>query len=156
MNINFVWVGATGNRDIRALCDEYTRRIGFFAKVNTQNIKEEKSKSKYSANHIKERESNKLVEVLDKKHFNIALHPEGKLLSSEKFACLMNSKIESSWRNISFFIGGELGLSEEFMKKCDLVLSLSKMTYTHELARIVLCEQVYRAFTIMNGTNYHK
>jgi len=85
------------------------------------------------------------------KGFNIALHPEAKELDSFEFA-----KIFENNANINFFIGGAYGFSKNFLQKCDRVISLSKLTLSHKIAKVVLYEQIYRAFTIINSHPYHK
>ena len=85
------------------------------------------------------------------KGFNIALHPESKELDSFEFA-----KIFENNANINFFIGGAYGFNKSFLQKCDRVISLSKLTLSHKIAKVVLYEQIYRAFTIINSHPYHK
>ena len=83
--------------------------------------------------------------------FNIALHPDAKELDSFEFA-----KIFENNANINFFIGGAYGFNKNFLQKCDRVISLSKLTLSHKIAKVVLYEQIYRAFTIINSHPYHK
>ena len=85
------------------------------------------------------------------KGYNIALHPDGKLLDSFEF-----STIFENHSNINFFIGGAYGFEKEFLNKCDRVISLSPLTFSHKVAKIALYEQIYRAFTIINNHPYHK
>ncbi len=83
--------------------------------------------------------------------YNIALHPKGKEVDSLAFSRLLEDKAE-----VSFFIGGAYGLEEKFVKKCDFSLSLSRLTMSHKIAKLVLFEQIYRAFTIIHNHPYHK
>jgi len=83
--------------------------------------------------------------------FNIALDVNGKKVDSFKFAKILENK-----QKINFFIGGAYGLEKEFLKKCDLVVSLSELTFSHKLVKVVLCEQVFRGFSIINNHPYHK
>ncbi len=85
------------------------------------------------------------------KGYNIALHPDGKLLDSFEF-----SKIFENNTNINFFIGGAYGFEKEFLNKCDKVISLSPLTFSHKIAKVILYEQIYRAYTIRNNHPYHK
>lgn len=85
------------------------------------------------------------------KGYNIALHPDAKELDSFEFA-----KIFENNSNINFFIGGAYGFEESFLKKCNKTISLSKLTFSHKIAKVVLYEQIYRAFSIINGHPYHK
>lgn len=83
--------------------------------------------------------------------YNIALSPSAKELDSMAFAELLQNKAQ-----INFFIGGAFGLESEFVKRCDFAISLSRLTFSHQIARLVLCEQIYRAFSILNAHPYHK
>ena len=83
--------------------------------------------------------------------FNIALDVKGKQVDSFKFAQILQDK-----QKINFFIGGAYGFEEKFLKKCDLILSLSDLTFSHKIAKIVLCEQIFRGFSIINNHPYHK
>ena len=85
------------------------------------------------------------------KGFNIALHPDGKLLDSFEFASIFENNT-----NVNFFIGGAYGFEKEFLNKCDRVISLSSLTFSHKIAKVALYEQIYRAFTIINKHPYHK
>ena len=85
------------------------------------------------------------------KGFNIALHPDGKLIDSFKFSSIFENNA-----NINFFIGGAYGFEKDFLNKCDFRLSLTPLTLSHKIAKVVLFEQIYRAFTIINSHPYHK
>ncbi len=85
------------------------------------------------------------------KGYNIALHPDAKALDSFEFA-----KIFENNANINFFIGGAYGFEKEFLNKCDRVISLSSLTFSHKIAKVILYEQIYRAYTIINSHPYHK
>lgn len=86
-----------------------------------------------------------------KRSYSIALHPEGKLIDSFEFSKLLSDKM-----SVEFFIGGAYGFEEKFLDDCDQVVSLGKLTMSHKIAKVVLLEQIYRAFTILNNHPYHK
>ncbi len=156
MNIELIWVGTTKEKRIKTLCEDYIKRIGFNFPVKSIAVKEDTSRTKYTGEHIIDRECKKLSGVLNGNYYNIALHPEGTMFSSENFADFIENKMISGCKGISFIVGGDLGLSKDFLKNCDFVLSLSAMTFTHEMTRMILCEQIYRALTIIHGSSYHK
>jgi len=105
---------------------------------------------------IRAYESELLDNRISKSSFRVALDSRGKQLSSEKFAEFLTDLEQRSVQVTSFVIGGPLGLAEEQTKRADTVLSLSEMTYTHDMVRLILLEQLYRAYTIKAGTKYHK
>ena len=134
------------------LYQEHLKMISRFAKVDdvelfpkeiikAHTISPEASKSAYS----------KLLEPMIGKNYSIALHPDGKKLDSLAFSKLISDKIA-----VQFFIGGAYGFEESFVSKCDSVISLSEMTMSHKIAKAVLLEQIYRAFSLLSNHPYHK
>ena len=115
-----------------------------------------KNSSARSDSEIKAQESSQLDRRATEGSYRIALDSRGQQLSSEKFAALITELENRAVKNVSFIIGGPLGLAEEQLHKADLVLSLSTMTFTHDMTRLILLEQIYRAYTIKAGTSYHK
>ena len=105
---------------------------------------------------IIEVEGKDVPKYLSPKFFNIALDRNGKQFNSEDFAKFIEEKMVYFKKDIAFFIGGADGFSGDFVKSCDFSLSFSKMTFPHEIARLLLLEQIYRAFTIIKGERYHK
>jgi 23S rRNA (pseudouridine1915-N3)-methyltransferase len=103
-----------------------------------------------------ETEGRELLEQVEPRSMVVALDRTGRQVDSEMFASLFRQWQDQNRRTASFIIGGALGLSAEVLAASDLVLSLSAMTFTHEMARLILLEQVYRSFTILAGTKYHK
>jgi len=93
---------------------------------------------------------------LDKNTFNILLDEKGKRVSSMEFAAFIEKMMTFSGKDITFFVGSAKGFSEDFKRRADFLLSLSKMTLPHEMVRMILVEQIYRAFTIIKGEKYHK
>lgn len=142
MLIKIFTVGSIKDKAIATKTAEYIKRISAFAKIDIVEIKDSD----------KEKESIKIIESLTKeKGHIIILSEDGKTVTSQNFSEML-SKID---RKIVFVIGGPYGLNEEVKHKADFVLSLSPMTFTHELARMLLTEQIYRAIAIMRGIKYH-
>ena len=110
----------------------------------------------YTSLEIIEVEQENTPKYLSEKFFNIALDRNGKQFNSEDFAKFIEDKMVYFKKDISFFIGGADGFSGDFVKSCDFSLSFSKMTFPHEIARLLLLEQIYRAFTIIKRERYHK
>lgn len=105
---------------------------------------------------IQEREGGELVKRLESFEYVVALDERGKRLSSKDFAALLNKQMVAGTRSIAFVIGGAYGLSENVRQKASYVLSLSDLTLPHQLTRLVLVEQIYRAYTLLKGIAYHK
>ncbi|RMD87479.1 MAG: 23S rRNA (pseudouridine(1915)-N(3))-methyltransferase RlmH, partial [Calditrichaeota bacterium] len=103
-----------------------------------------------------QREQKAILEKIDSGEYLIILDKRGKQISSEALAQFLQKKMTQGVRSLTFVIGGSLGFSEDFLKNAHLVLSLSKMTFPHEMAKVILLEQLYRAFSILKGEKYHK
>ena len=110
----------------------------------------------YTSLEIIEVEQENMPRYLSGKFFNIALDRNGKQFNSEDFAKFIEGKMVHFNKDLAFFIGGADGFSGDVVKSCDFLLSFSKMTFPHEIARLLLLEQIYRAFTIIKGEKYHK
>ncbi len=146
MKFKFVWVGKTKDKNWRALQEEYLQRLSYFVKFEIIELKDD----------TKENEGKRILEKVNQSSFVCLLDVKGRSISSHELA----GKIEN-WQNrglkeIAFVIGGAEGLAFEVVEKADFSLSLSFMTFTHEMARVVMAEQIYRAFTIIKGFPYQK
>ena len=150
--IKIITVGAIKEKYLRDAIDEYTKRLRKFTNLEIIELKDE-NLNEIEKNKIKEAE--RIKKHIDKKDYIITLEIEGKQLSSEEFSKkIENTLIESS--NITFIIGGSYGLADEIKSLSNFKLSVSKMTFPHQLFRVILLEQIYRAYKIMNNENYHK
>lgn len=150
--IKIITVGAIKEKYLRDAIDEYTKRLRKFTNLEIIELKDE-NLNEIEKNKIKEAE--RIKKHIDKKDYIITLEIEGKQLSSEEFSKkIENTLIESS--NITFIIGGSYGLADEIKSLSNFKLSFSKMTFPHQLFRVILLEQIYRAYKIMNNENYHK
>ncbi|MBQ3053908.1 MAG: 23S rRNA (pseudouridine(1915)-N(3))-methyltransferase RlmH [Clostridia bacterium] len=152
MNITVICVGNLKEKFYKDACNEYIKRLGRFGKITIKELSESKGGNKQDI----EKEGKEIIKVMPKGSFIIPLCIEGKLLSSpalaDKFSELANGGISE----ITFIIGGSDGLSAEVKDMGNFKLSFSPMTFPHQLMRVILLEQVYRAFTIIEGTAYHK
>jgi 23S rRNA (pseudouridine1915-N3)-methyltransferase len=135
---------------------DYLQRLKKYAEVLIVNLKEEPISKNRNYDEIMELEGEKLLAKLDKDYFTIALHALGEEKTSEQLANLIKEIRDFKGAKICFIIGGPLGLSQRVLAKADLVLSFSRFTFTHQLIRLLLLEQIYRGFEIINNTGYHK
>lgn len=158
LKINIVCVGKLKEKYLKDGINEYLKRISAYAKVAITEINEDKIPANPSKAQIEkslQREGKEIIKVLANS-YPIALCIEGESLSSEQFAKRLENIQLNQNSEISFVIGSSFGLSEEVKKKCLFKLSFSKMTFPHQLMRLVLFEQLYRAFQIINNGKYHK
>ena len=150
MNFRFVWVGKTRNKNYLALQEEYLRRLSHFVKYETVEIRD-------SAHpQGKEIEGKRILEKLNHTPFVCLLDVMGRGLSSPELANEIEKWQHLGTKEISFVLGGADGVAPQVAQRADLVLSLSILTFTHEMARVVMLEQLYRAFTIIKGFPYQK
>jgi 23S rRNA (pseudouridine1915-N3)-methyltransferase len=145
---------ALGKAKEHAPIDEYITRLKPYAKVGLLEIPEEPFRDISEKEKIQEKEARKLLKHIPDGSFVIALHEHGKEYTSEKLAAFLKEK-SAQGDVITFLIGGPLGWHESVLQRAHLHLSLSRLTLPHQLARIVLLEQLYRAATIINGKQYH-
>lgn len=150
MRFRFVWIGKTKDKNWRALQEEYLARLAHFTKLEIAEIKESQP------HETKEIEGRRILEILPENVFAVLLDVAGKQIASHDLAAEIENWQNRSLREIAFIIGGQDGVSEAVAGRANLKLSLSKMTFTHETARVLLLEQIYRAFTIIHRFPYQK
>ncbi len=155
MRIDFLFIGKTKKDYLAAGIDDFCQRLKRYAEIDVRILKDVKPASK-PALKVKQEEGTLLLTHLEPKSFLVVLDPGGRPLSSEKLADCLGDWRDRGKNNITIILGGALGLSDEVLARADLLVSLSKMTFTHEMARLIIVEQLYRAFNILNGTGYHK
>lgn len=158
MKISIICVGKIKEKFYKDAINEYLKRLSKYIKINIIEVNDEKAPeniSKAQEEIIKNQEGERILKNL-KDNFIICLAIEGKKLNSEEFSKFINEKMISSEKNISFIIGGSLGLSAKIIKKADFLLSFSDMTFPHQLMRVILTEQIYRAYKIIKKEPYHK
>ena len=151
--IRIIFVGKTKEDWLKEQIDEYSKRLGRFVRIQIDEVKDEKILGT-DFERIKKAEGERIIKLLDD-DYAIALDINGKEFGSKEFATAMKKANEENKR-LTFIVGGAMGLSDEVLKKCKIRLSLSKMTFTNQMVRLLLVEQIYRAFTILAGMEYHK
>lgn len=159
LNITIVCVGRIKEKYYCAAVDEYVKRIGRFAKINIAEVKDEAipdSPSDGEKMAVLLREAERIKAKIPKNSYIYALCVEGRQCTSEKFAQKLSKLTVSGISHVVFIIGGSLGLADEIKSLADERLSFSEMTLPHQLMRVVLSEQIYRALTINNNITYHK
>jgi 23S rRNA (pseudouridine1915-N3)-methyltransferase len=155
MKITIISVGKIKEVYFKEAVAEYTGRIKHYANFNKIEIADEKIIESIPANIIKDREAEKILKAIPLTSYKIAMTEAGKRFDSNKFSGFIN-EIKEKNTEITFIIGGALGLSDLVLKEVDYKLSLSDMTLPHQMAYLFLAEQVYRAFKIINNEPYHK
>jgi 23S rRNA (pseudouridine1915-N3)-methyltransferase len=155
MKLNILCVGRITLPFLNEGCTEFAGRLKRYLTLSINEIREHKTGRKQDIRKIVQTEGTTLAEKIPDGAFVIALDQGGKHLSSEKLAALMNDHMVRSTPEWVFLIGGPYGLSDELRKRADMVLSLSAMTLTHQMARLLLLEQLYRSCTIIRNEPYH-
>ncbi len=155
MKFKFIWVGRTRADYLAEGIEDYLRRIKRYVQVEVKEVKEEKIKNMPEA-IIKAKEAERIKMAFKTGEFLIALDERGRQFSTPSLARFLKKLPAQGYKTLTFFLGGPLGLSPELLKQAHLCLSLSSLTLTHEMARLVLLEQLYRVLTIWHGEEYHK
>ena len=158
MNVTILTVGKLKERFFEEGCAEYAKRLARYCVLRVREAADEKAPESLSPaqeEQVKDREGKRLLSLLDPRDHVIALTVTGKTYTSEGLAERMGA-LRDQGRNVSFLSGGSLGLSQEAVSRANEELSLSKLTLPHRLARLVLLEQLYRSFKILNHETYHK
>lgn len=160
INVNIITVGKLKEAYLRDACAEYAKRLGGFCKLNITELPESKlpdSPSEKEIGNALSKEGKIIAELLSENNsYNVVMCIEGKQMPSEKLAEMIGRISAEGKSRFNFVIGSSFGISEEVKKLADLRLSMSEMTFPHQLARVMLLEQLYRSFQILNGGKYHK
>lgn len=159
MKITLVTVGKIKERYFEDAIREYAKRLSRYCKLDIIQVADEKTPDGAGAaleKQIKEKEGQRILSNIKDGAYVIALAIEGKMLSSEEMAYKLQKLGVDGISQIVFVIGGSLGLSDEVMGRADYALSFSRMTFPHQLMRVVALEQIYRSYRIMSGEPYHK
>jgi 23S rRNA (pseudouridine1915-N3)-methyltransferase len=159
VNILIIVVGKLKEKYLKIGIDEYLKRLSSYAKLDVIEIPDEKAPEELSAaemEQVKQKEGEKILAKISKDTYVIALAIDGKMKSSEELADSLDKLATYGKSKIAFVIGGSLGLSNEVLKRADEKLSFSRMTFPHQLMRLILLEQVYRAYRINRNEPYHK
>lgn len=155
MQIKLIVVGKTDSRAIQELIDEYVKRLGFYIKFEFEIIPDLKNSKSLSESSQKEKEGELILKKLQNSDELILLDENGKQFSSVDFSDYLQKKMNSGLKQLVFVIGGPYGFSEAIYQRANGKISLSKMTFSHQMVRIFFIEQVYRAYTILRNEPYH-
>jgi len=155
VKISIFCMGRTRERFIQDGIEKYLRYLKPYAPTELNVLREEKVEDLRDAPRIRKLEAAKIKKAISPNAYVVALDERGREFTSHEFAAFMDKALEKGTREMSFVLGGAMGLDESVTGKADTVLALSRWTLTHEMARLVLLEQLYRAFTIIKGKTYH-
>lgn len=155
MKIEFWSIGKQHDAGIKSAVEEYTKRIAKYCQLQWQIIPVPKNAAMLSENDLKKLEGKMILEWLDKDSTLVALDEYGKELDSIELASFITKKTNMGCKKLVFLIGGAFGLDASVLQRADFKWSLSKLTFPHQLVRLLLAEQVYRAYTIIKNEKYH-
>ena len=159
MNIKIICIGKLKEQYLRDACNEYIKRISRFAAVDVRELSEYRlpdNPSQAETEKAKAQESAAILNAISKNDYVYALDVGAKQLTSEAFSVNLTEKLSQGYSSIVFVIGGSNGYTDDVRKRADCRLGFSEMTFPHQLFRVMLLEQVYRAFKICAGEKYHK
>lgn len=159
MKITVITVGKIKEKYLKDAIDEYSKRLGKYCKLEIVEVADEKTPDNASEvveDAIRSKEAERILKYIKDDAYIITLEIGGKQLSSENMADMIDKLGVQGTSHIIFIIGGSIGLGKAVLAKSNYALSFSKMTFPHQLMRVILLEQVYRSFRIINGEPYHK
>jgi 23S rRNA (pseudouridine1915-N3)-methyltransferase len=155
VKLSIICMGRTRERFIQDGIEKYLRYLKPYTAAELKVLREEKVEDLRDAPRVRKLEAEKIGKSLAPSAHIVALDERGREFTSHEFAAFIDKALEKGTREMFFILGGAMGLDESVTKKADTVLALSRWTMTHEMARLVLLEQLYRAFTIIKGKTYH-
>lgn len=159
MKITLITVGKIKEKYLRDAIAEYSKRLSRYCKLEIIEVADEKTPDHASdvvEKTIRDKEAERIMKYVKEDAYVITLEINGKLLSSEELSAKINQLGIQGTSHIIFIIGGSIGLGKEVLARSDYALSFSKMTFPHQLMRVILLEQIYRSYRIINGEPYHK
>lgn len=151
--IKLICIGKIKDSNLKALIDDYTKKINHYHKLETIEVKDEPIKD--NEKYVLDVEAQRALDKIDNDEYVILLDLHGKTLDSIEFAKKID-KLFISYSKICFVVGGSLGLGEKLIERANFRLKLSDMTFLHQMTRLILLEQIYRSFKILNNETYHK
>ena len=155
MKISLFVVGKTNHSYLSPGIDDYTKRINHYIPFNIQYIADAKNTKSLSQSLQKQAEGQNLLNAFDKSDYVVLLDERGKEFTSKDFSSFIEKKMQTVAKRLVFVVGGPYGFSDDVYQRANEKISLSKMTFPHDLIRLVFTEQLYRSFTIMNNEPYH-
>ena len=153
MNIKLIYISKNKSNNIEFLVEDYEKKINHFISYSSLGLKNKNQKSEKKL--IQKSESNLILKNIKNNDLVILLDEKGKEFSTRDFSKFISDKMMNRTKNIVFIIGGAYGFSSEFKKKFKLKIALSKLTFSHDMARLFFSEQLYRSLTIINNIPYH-
>lgn len=155
MKLIFWSVGGKHEAIFAPAIEEFSKRIGHYFSLEWKIVSSPKNAASLSYDELKEAESKLLLQALDPVDYVVLLDERGKMLTSPGLAAVLQERAVNGAKKVHFVIGGAFGVNDEVRKRADLVWQLSKLVFPHQLVRLILAEQVYRACTINRGEKYH-
>lgn len=155
MNIKLLAIGKTDDKNLQALLDEYIKRLTFYVKFDLEVIPDVKNAKNMSIDQQKEKEGNLLLAKIGSGDWVLLLDEKGKKYTSLQFADFLQKRMNSGIKNLIFVIGGPYGFSPEVYARANGKISLSDMTFSHQMVRLFFVEQLYRGYTILRNEPYH-
>lgn len=159
MRISIITVGKLKEKYLTQGVQEYLKRLKSYAKVEIFEVTDEphgEGLSEHAAEQVRQREAQRIEKYIRNDTYLIALDIGGKMYSSEELAAYFDHLMLRGQSDVTLIIGGSLGISQDLLNRCQMRLSFSKLTFPHQLMRLILVEQIYRAFRIIRGEPYHK
>jgi len=155
MNIRLIAIGKTDNKSLQTLIDDYTKRLSFYVKFDLEIIPDIKNVKNLSEAQQKEKEGELILSKISATDQLILLDKNGKTFSSVGFSDYLQKKMNAGIKTLVFIIGGPYGFSDSVYQKAQGKVSLSEMTFSHQMVRLFVIEQIYRGFTILRNEPYH-
>ena len=159
MKITVITVGKIKEKYLKDAIAEYSKRLSRYCKLEILEVADEKTPdgaSEIVEENIREKEGERILKLIKEDAYVITLEISGKMLTSEELADRIETLGIQGKSHLVFVIGGSIGLGREVLRRSDYALSFSKMTFPHQLMRVILLEQIYRSYLIINGEPYHK
>ena len=155
MKLTFIWTGKTSERWLQEGIDIYVERLKHYTSLSVEIIPTPKNLPKHDATIQKEREGEAILSRISPSDEVYLLDERGLAYTSESLAEFLQKKISTNVKNLTLVIGGPFGFSEKLYRRAHGLISFSQLTFSHQMIRLLVCEQVYRAFTIIRGESYH-
>lgn len=155
MNIKLLAIGKTDDKNLQALIEQYQKRLSFYVKFDLEIIPDIKNVKKLSEKEQKEKEGELILSKISPSDLLVLLDENGKTFSSISFSEYLQKKMNAGIKTLVFVIGGPYGFSDSVYQKANEKVSLSSMTFSHQMVRLFVIEQIYRAFTILRNEPYH-
>ena len=155
MKITLLLIGKTDDTNIKLAIEGYEKRLKHYISFEMQVIPDVKNAGKMNALELKEREGDLILKAIKPSDYFVLLDDKGKQMSSVEYSNYLQKCLNAGMRHLVIVVGGAFGFSNKVYERADMQLSLSRMTFTHQMVRLFFVEQTYRAFTILKGESYH-